>query len=251
MHKERADAILSILKEKGYVTVKYLIEQLHYSNATINRDLNRLAEQKLIKRYYGGVEILKKTSLSLDFRYHKRHAVKNLVAKKAAEFVCDGMTIFIDGSTTAQCIADYLLDKSNITVITNNMNLVSFLSEHNVNAVCLGGKVVERPYMLSSCETIENAKSYNADLMFFSTASFSDSGKILCGDLYYTMHKTMSQNSKKIIFLGDSTKLNLNDRRTLFDFSEIDYVITDCDFSSEVMDRCSDTTFINVKTALT
>jgi DeoR/GlpR family transcriptional regulator of sugar metabolism len=250
MQRERADAILNILKEKGYVTVKYLIEQLHYSNATINRDLNRLAEQKLIKRYYGGVEILKKTSLSLDFRYHKMHAVKNLVAKKAAEFVCDGMTIFIDGSTTAQYMAEYLLEKSDITVITNNMNLVSFLSEHNVNAVCLGGKVVENPYMLYSSETTENIKSYNADMMFFSTSSFSEDGKILNGELYYTMHKAMAQNSKKVVFLADSGKLNVNVSRTVFDFSEIDYIITDCDFSSEVVERCKGTTFINVKTAL-
>ena len=135
-------------------------------------------------------------------------------------------------------------------VITNNMNLVSFLSEHNVNAVCLGGKVVENPYMLYSSETIENIKSYNADMMFFSTSSFSEDGKILNDELYYTMHKTMAQNSKKVVFLADSGKLNLNVSRTVFDFSEIDCVITDCDFASEVMDRCKDTTFINVKTAL-
>ena len=41
--KERMDAILDILKVNGYVTVKFLIEKLHYSTATINRDLNMLS----------------------------------------------------------------------------------------------------------------------------------------------------------------------------------------------------------------
>ena len=40
--KERLDHILQIVKGYGYVTVKYLVANLHYSNATINRDLNLL-----------------------------------------------------------------------------------------------------------------------------------------------------------------------------------------------------------------
>ena len=41
------DAIVDILKQNGYVTVKYLTEELHYSNATVNRDLNLLEKQTL------------------------------------------------------------------------------------------------------------------------------------------------------------------------------------------------------------
>lgn len=55
--KERIDKIMEILKENGYVTVKYLIDKLHYSNATVNRDLNIMASRKLITRSYGGVEL--------------------------------------------------------------------------------------------------------------------------------------------------------------------------------------------------
>ena len=44
--KERIDSIMEILNENGYVTVKYLTEELHYSTATINRDLNDMVKQK-------------------------------------------------------------------------------------------------------------------------------------------------------------------------------------------------------------
>ena len=65
---ERIEAIMNILKKNGYVTVKYLTEELKYSNATINRDLTIMEKQKLVKRSYGGVELLEKTSIPLPFR---------------------------------------------------------------------------------------------------------------------------------------------------------------------------------------
>ena len=49
--KERLENIMNIMKKYNYVTVKFLVEELHYSTATINRDLNVLANQKLIKSY--------------------------------------------------------------------------------------------------------------------------------------------------------------------------------------------------------
>ena len=68
--KERLDCIFNIVKEYGYVTVKFLSSKLHYRNATINRDLNILEKQKMIKRTYGGVEIEEASNANLPFRYH-------------------------------------------------------------------------------------------------------------------------------------------------------------------------------------
>ena len=53
----RQDAILTILKKQGYATLRELTEALHYSTATINRDLNRMEEKGLIKRSYGEAEL--------------------------------------------------------------------------------------------------------------------------------------------------------------------------------------------------
>ena len=97
--KERLNEILEIVKKYGYVTVKYLVGALHYSNATINRDLNLLEKQGRIVRSYGGVEVVENTGgVPLPFRYHKMHAEKLKIAKRASELVKDGETLFIDDS---------------------------------------------------------------------------------------------------------------------------------------------------------
>ena len=97
MHQtERIKHIEEILKKNGFVTVKFLTEELHYSTATINRDLNMMEKQKMVRRSYGGVELLKNRSVPLVFRYNKMRPAKNKIGKKAAEFIHDGETIFID-----------------------------------------------------------------------------------------------------------------------------------------------------------
>ena len=241
--KKRLDLIIDILKQQGYVTVKYLTEQLHYSTATINRDLNALQKQKLIKRHYGGAELVENQGTPLVFRYHKMRPVKNLIAKRAAEFVEDGDTLFIDASTTTQYMAQYLVDKKDITVITNNMMLVTYLSENGVRCICLGGEVVEIPYMLGGDDAINVALGYHAEKMFFSTAGFSEDGKIYDG-VYMMLHRIMSQNSDKVFFLADHDKLCKNNQRIFSDLSGVDYFVTDYDFCGETLKKFGHKKFV-------
>lgn len=245
--KKRIDQIMDILRQEGYVTVKYLTDQLHYSTATINRDLNLLQKQKLIRRHYGGAELVQNTGVSLVFRYHKMRPVKNLIAAKAAEFVNDGDTIFIDGSTTCQYMAQYITGKKNLTVISNNMMIVTYLCEHGINCVCLGGSVVEIPYMLGGNDTVTGAMSYRADKMFFSTACFSEDGYVYDGNLYYMLHCAMAKNSDEVYYLADHDKLGKDQKRVLFDLSRIDKVITDYKYDSDIMRKFGTHKFITIK----
>ena len=243
--KERHDAILSEMKKHGYLTVKYFTQKLHYSTATINRDLNELERQKLIKRSYGGAELVERRGIPLPYRYNKMRVEKRLVAHAAAELVKPGDTIFIDGSTTTQSMAQFLTEIENITVITNNISLVSYLSEYGVDVICLGGRIQEVPSMLNGDITVMNAAMFRADKMFFSTGGVSDNGRI-GGSCYNLMFSIMAQNSEKIFYLADHDKINVKTSLYLFDFNKIDYVISDYDFPEETKQKYPKTEFIFV-----
>lgn len=245
--KERIEEILKILKQNGYVTVKYLTEELRYSNATVNRDLTVMERQKMVTRSYGGVELVEQKGISLPFRYHKMKSAKNKIAQKAAEFVQDGDVIFIDASTTAEYMGRYLTGKKELTVITNNMALVMFLSEYDVKAICLGGVVVEKPYMLNGDISIENVRKYHADKMFFSTGSFDQNGKVAGdNDTYFLLHRLMAENSDKVYFLADHDKINHPYTHIHMDFSEIDAIVTDYKFEENVKKKFSNVSFWEV-----
>ena len=228
--KERLENIVQIVKQHGYVTVKYLVSSLHYSNATINRDLNLLVAQKRIRRSYGGVEYIEKKGVALPFRSSYMRKEKLKIGKKATELIDDNDTVFIDASTTTERMVQFLAEKKGITVITNNMAVVMHLSEFGIKTVCLGGTVIEPPYMLGGEETVENALKYRVDKMFFSVGYVTENGFVSEASL---LHRVMLKNAKKVYLLTNKSKL-VDDLGTVFcDFNALTGVISDFDFSEE------------------
>ena len=243
--QERLNEILKIVERHGYVTVKFLTSALHYSNATINRDLNILEKQKLVQRSYGGVEAVKHIGISLPFRYHKMKAEKLRIGRRAADFVQDGDRIFIDGSTTAEYMAEFLHEKKNLTVVTNNIKLALKLSEFGIAVICLGGTIVEKPSMLGGSLTVENATNYKVDKMFFSTAGVNLDGEIGTTELYFAMHKVIAKNAKEVYFLVDHDKLNVP-CPMLFHFENLTAIISDISFPEDTKNRLSPVRFERV-----
>lgn len=246
--KERIDAITDILQKNGFVTVKFLTEELYYSTATINRDLNAMQRQNLVKRSYGGVELVESKTVPLFFRYSKMRPTKNKIGKKAADFICDGDTVFIDCSTTAQYIGKYITDRKNLTVITNNISLASFLSEYKITVIILGGKIMEPPSMVYSAETAEAARRYGADKLFFSAGEVTPGGRIGSSDYaeHYLMIKAMMENSVHKYLLIDHEKIVPGCREYLGDMGDVDTVVSDFSFSDEVKKKYANTDFITI-----
>lgn len=246
--KERIQTITGILQKNGFVTVKFLTQELHYSTATINRDLNAMQKQQIIRRSYGGAELVEAKTVPLLFRYSKMRPAKNKIGKKAAEFIRDGDTVFIDCSTTAQYIGKYITDRKNLTVITNNLSLASFLSEYGVTAICLGGQITEPPAMVYSRETVESVRRYGADKLFFSACAVTEDGKIGCShsEMHSLVIRAMLENAQKSYFLIDHEKLAPGCRQYLATLGDADTVIADFAFSGEVKERFPDTAFVEV-----
>lgn len=244
---ERIDKIIDILKENGYVTVKYLTQAPHYSNATISRDLKAMEKQKLIIRSYGGAALSEIKNVPLTFRYHKEKIAKRKISKRAAEFIADGDTVFIDGTTTSEGMGDYLSAKKDITVITNNMALGAHLSQNGVKVILTGGDIVEPPYMLGGTTAIQSLMYYRTDKAFFSSGGVSEDGFVTAGgQTFNLMYITALKNTKKAYYLIDHSKVNASDKYNICDFSQIDTVISDYRFPAETKSNYPNTAFCEV-----
>ena len=153
----------------------------------------------------------------------------------------------MDGSTTTQYIGKYILEKKDITVITNNIALVTYLSEYGIKVVCLGGPMVEKPSVLCGAETVEYAMRYKADKHFFSTGGASSDGIIYRGNGFHTLLQCMMiQNSKETFYLVDREKIGKEFSGSTLGFNEVNYIISDYQFSEEVKKKYSDTKFVDV-----
>ena len=245
MQKQRQEEILNILRAQKYVTVKYLSHILGYSTATVNRDLNAMQSQRLIKRSYGGAEIASMDKLPpLPTRLGYMHKEKRKNAFAASRLVCDGDTIFLDASTTVQYIAPFLADKRNLTVITNNLSLAAELGDYDVNVICLGGNVVEKPNVLGGDDTVENALKYQVDKAFFSVDKITENGEIN-GTVHYLLYRVMLKNSSEAYLLTNKVKISQKLEKVLCDFSVLTGVVSDFEFDDECKKSYPDVTFIN------
>lgn len=243
--QERLNEILKILKSVHYSTVDYLVEQIHYSPASIRRDLALLEKQGLVKRSYGGVEIMEDNATPFEFRKHNMKSAKNDIAAEAVKLINDGDVVFLDASTTTQYMGHFLAAKKGICVITNNMMLASYLKENGIEVYCTGGELVELPGTLTGSVAVSTFSSFHADIMFFSTDTIDNNGVInVRPEGHCLLNKAMLENSDTHVYLCGSNKIGKNSRHVQCDLSVIDYFISDGCLSEKTIKKFPNTEFI-------
>lgn len=230
---EREKEILNILSKDKYVTVDYLAEKIHISSSSIRRDLKKLELEGFITRSYGGAELKSAVNKQIPFflRQHKNTKEKSFAAQRAATLVKPGDVLFIDGSTTAYFMFEYLKNISGITVITNSLAGMSQCSEFGINSFLTGGKLnPENRSCFVGRHTEAMINSFHADWCFFSVQSLTQDGVLYdCFENEISPRQLMLKNAEKRAFLCDNSKINRFSAYRLCDISEIDYVISDID----------------------
>lgn len=243
--QERLNAIIKILKSTHYATVDYLVEQIHYSPASIRRDLTLLEKQGIVKRSYGGVEINEESYTPFKFRQHLMKSEKNQIAYAASKLVKNGDIVFLDGSTTAQYMGHYLTEKKDLTVITNNIMLASYLKENGIRVYSTGGELTELPGTLSGIIAAQGFASFHADIMFFSTDGVDENGTVTVKEDGNFLHNSaMLENSDTHVFLCGSDKVGKYSKLVQCKLDVIDYFITDKKLSEKLIKAYPRTKFI-------
>lgn len=140
----RQNSILEFLQKNKYASVEEIAAEFKISIATARRDLAALKSDGEIKRFSGGAGLPDSAKVLPQFddaRYNMSNIPeKNAIAKCAAEMLSDGDTVFINSSSTALRIYQYITNKSVIAVTNNGRSL--FLDRNpGTDLIILGGEV--------------------------------------------------------------------------------------------------------------
>ena len=230
---ERELEIRKILTQKGYASVQELSQWLYASPSSIRRDLATLEKRGLVKRSYGGAELVKNSSQILPFatRAHQNIPAKKAIARKAAQMVPDGGILFLDQSSSAFFVACELQGRSDLTVLTNNVEILSLLSQTNLEVLSCGGRLSRsnRNCLVGSDAQIAFSQ-IRADLLFFSSKALSHSGVIWdCDREEVCLRQTMMQHAQKRVFLCACEKFGQQAAYRQCSIDEIDCVITEAE----------------------
>lgn len=231
LKSERQELILEILQENKYTTTAELAKKTFSSYSSVRRDLEALENAGLVNRSYGRAELSNHNStlVAYPIRINKNSGQKSIIAKKAAALIREGDTIFIDPSSSCSFFAKELLNLKGITIITNNIEVLSLMTQSGINVMCSGGiQTAPNRYALVGPIAERTFGNVHADWCVFSARSLTPDGKIY--DVHYNeteLRKIMLGNADKKMFLCDSSKMNTISSYYQCSLSDIDYMVCD------------------------
>lgn len=207
---ERLDQIISILQKEKYSSITHLAETLYVAPVTIRRDLRKLEQDGVVSTCYGGVSIVSHSNrdVPLDIRENFNGDIKANLAKEAAKLITRGSTIFLDASSTASHIANYLTPEQNVTVITNGIRALATLSQRHIRAYGTGGRLVNNSLAFSGAIALRTISDMHADFMFFSSQGLTSDGIITdFSESETELRQAMLRHASKKYFLCDNSKI--------------------------------------------
>lgn len=230
---EREQEILNTLQGTGYISVRQLSDKLYTSESTVRRILAMLESKGLIRRTYGGAELLENHTHAASFRARtgQNIAAKQEIARKASQIVPDGSILFLDQSTTSYYLADELRKKNSLSVVTNNIEIAGLLAQTEFEIYVSGGRLSPQMRM---CLVGEDAHrifgEINADFAFFSAKSISEDGIISdCNREEICVRNAMLKHAACRVFLCDSTKFGSHSGYRQCSLSDLDVLISEGD----------------------
>jgi DeoR/GlpR family transcriptional regulator of sugar metabolism len=256
--EERRQRIVKDIDTLDVNIIPRLSQKYGVSEMTIRRDLKALEETGLIKRTYGGavrwpLAAADPTLLAREKRQTLAATQKAQIARYAAENLVEhGDIIILEGGTTATAMAAHLVDKDDLTVVTNGITTAEELRRHlplSATIIATGG--ILRPES-STCVgpvTERFFREFHANRLFLSATGLTLREGITDPKiLEIQVKRAMIAAAHDVIMLMDSTKFGIRSLTKVIDFGEVRQLITD-DGAPEAMLEELRAKGINVVTA--
>jgi DeoR/GlpR family transcriptional regulator of sugar metabolism len=141
---DRRHAILARVAEDATIRVGELAADLGVSEMTIRRDIRRLERDGFIRQTYGGATAHLTRSFDISFNARALLAAreKRLIGMRAAGMVEGARLLFVGIGSTTEQFAQYLVARSDLTVVTPSLPIASLLGTRPLRVVTLGGAVL-------------------------------------------------------------------------------------------------------------
>ncbi len=133
--------ILDYVASHKSVSVTELRDTLGISMSTLRRDVQALNDRGLLRRIHGGVMVVEDRRPSpASPRSSDNADAKRRIGETAATLVANGDTIVVTGGTTTAAMIPFLAAKTDLTIITNAIDIAYSLADYpHIAIVILGG----------------------------------------------------------------------------------------------------------------
>ena len=239
----RQNEILELARAEGRVLVDDLAHRFDVTLQTIRRDLGEMAEAGLLDRVHGGaVPRAGTVNLGYEARRRMNAEAKAAIGAACAAMIPDNCSLILNLGTTTEAVAQALIHHSNITVVTNNMNVANImLANPGCEIMVAGGALRRSDGGLVGELTTQFFEQFKVDYAVIGTSALDHDGDLLDFDLAEVrVSRAILRQSRHAFLVTDHSKLNRPAPARIASLSEIDTVFTDQPLPEDLAQRCAD-----------
>lgn len=208
---ERHQQILTLVQERGVVSIAELTERLAVSHMTIRRDLQKLEEQGAVLPVSGGVRSTERLSSEpshLD-KTSMFSQEKQAIGAAAARHIPRNSCIYLDAGTTTLALARELGARDDLLVITNDFVIANFLIDTSqCRMIHTGGTLCRDNRSCVGDAAAQSLRGLSVDIAFISASCWGPRGIFTPDEEKIAVKRAVNEVSSKRVLLADSSKYN-------------------------------------------
>lgn len=241
--QKRYDYISEKLLTEGYVQVQTLAAELETSPTTIRKDLLVLQSHGLLRRTHGGAIPVRELTYEIE-HFYKNRAAKNLrekqqIGRVAAQLIQANAVIAFSGGSTPLQIAMQLQHDDPFTAITNDLNIVHTLSQHeHIEIFVPGGYLRMGKDTLVGTHALNALKGFDIDIVFLTVTALDIELGATAGHIGNVLFlRKLVEQSKRCIVVADHDKFENPSQIVICGWDAIDMLITDAGISESIHEQ--------------
>ena len=231
MRNEYEKTVLRLLAGRDFIATEEVAGLIGASPATARRLINRLAENRLLRRVHGGIRPLppeSNPSIPFGLREQWFSEEKRLLAVEAPKLVRRNSVLFIHGGSTTACLGSGIESGS---VITNSLRLAELLRERfpaddGPEVIVPGGTLDRKAGILTGTRAERAIGCYHADAVFFSARGLDAEGVLDTSDATAGVARAMIEHARLAVMLADHSKFSGDGMARMVFWSQVDVLVT-------------------------
>lgn len=236
--EERRARLMKLISERGYVQVTDLVEEFGVTPVTIRRDLQIMEQEGLLIRKRGGA-IRRNQGVTMELPYIIKQVqnvdIKKRIAEVALRMVEDGHSVLLDSGSTTFELAQQLVTKNRLSVVTNDLYIATKLAANpDINLICTGGVARTNVFSLQGAIAENCIRNLRTDITFLGADAIHSDGGIYNVNIDEVSVKlAMIESAPRVVLLADSSKFKVCGFAKICSISQIQTIITDDGISIE------------------
>ncbi|RCV52118.1 DeoR/GlpR family DNA-binding transcription regulator [Marinitenerispora sediminis] len=236
---ERRERILELVRANGAMALRDIASQVRASEVTVRRDVRALEAEGLIDRRRGGAALPGRLGNEQSYAQKARQAApeKLAIARAAARLVEDDDAIVLGAGSTTEALARELVNRQNLTVVTNSLLVAQVLAAApGVDVVMTGGSLRGSILALVGSAAEQSLAGLRVHRAFVSgNGVTAERGLSTPNPAVASVDRALVACAQEVIVLADHTKVGVDTMVRTVPPEHIAHLITDNHADPEVL----------------